>query len=259
MYAEERHLKILEILKAEKRVSVNALAQQLEISKESIRRDLRDMETHGFLKRTHGGAIISEQTTKDDELPAGFRKTINMEKKNLIAKKAVSLIEDEDIIVLDNSTTAGCMVKYLPRHYKLTIITNSLQTMLEIFSITDSAWVCVCLGGVLRRKSNATLGFLARNTFSFFRPTKMFMSCAGIDKNGLMTEGNISEVEVKLDFIQHSDQKFLLMDDTKFGGQTGTVNEGGISSMDILITNASVDRRKLEYLRRHDIKILFDL
>jgi DeoR/GlpR family transcriptional regulator of sugar metabolism len=258
MYTEERRLQILEIIRKEKRVDVNPLAEQLEISRETIRRDLRNLEMHGFIKRTHGGAIINDEPARDEELPVMFRKAINIEKKCMIDKKASSFVKDDDVIVLDNSTTVTCMIKYLPRHYKLTIITNALQTMFEISGVTDSDWSCFFLGGALRRKSNATTGFIARNAFSFFRPNKLFMSCAGIDNRGIMTEGNINEVEVKQDFIQYSEQKYLLLDDTKFN-TTGIVNEGSVSNIDYLITNSSVDRRKLEFLRDKDVKILFDI
>lgn len=257
MYAEERRLYILELLKQKKRVDVADLATQMDISPETIRRDLREMESSGHLKRTHGGAIFVGDPEPGPEIPVLFRKAINYEEKARIARRAAAFIEDGDVIALDNSTTVFCLLKYIPKDYKITVLTNAIQVVLEIYSFTDCAWTCVSLGGVVRPKSCSTVGFLACNTLSFFRPNKFFMSCNGVDRDGQLTEGNISETEIKRAMIRCSQKRFLLMDESKWG-QIGVVNEANISEMDYLITNASVDRAKIEFLRDKGVKILFD-
>lgn len=256
MYAEERRLYILELLKQTKRVDVGDLATKMDISPETIRRDLREMEASGHLKRTHGGAIYAGDPEPGPEIPEVLRKAINFEEKCRLARKAATFVEDGDVVVLDNSTTVSCILQYIPKNYKITVLTNAIRAVVEFASYSDCDWTCVSLGGIVRQKTCSTIGFLACNTLSFFRPNKLFLSCNGIDRDGQLTEGNINETEIKRAMIRSSQKRFLLMDETKWG-QMGVVNEANISEFDYLITNATVDRTKIEFLRDKGVKILF--
>lgn len=256
MHSEERRQKIYDMLKVQKIMDVSALSKKLSVSCETIRRDLNHLEKNELIKRTHGGAmILPSSENKNKELTIHFRKTINLDQKKVLAKKAASFISDNDVILLDNSTTAASIIPFLPRTYHLTIITNSIQTMFELYNVTNSEWNCICLGGILRRKTCSTVGFLANNALSYLRPDKMFMSCAGIDANGQMTEGNIDEVEIKTAMIKSSKTKFILMDETKYGN-IGSFNGENIDQMNYLITNfESADKYKNQ-LKNNNIEII---
>ncbi|SFS23609.1 DeoR/GlpR family DNA-binding transcription regulator [Enterocloster citroniae] len=256
MYNEERRQKIYEMLKIQKVLDVTTLAKRLSVSCETIRRDLKYLEKSDLIKRTHGGAmLLPSGENKNKELTVGFRKTINLDKKRILAKKAASFIADDDVIILDNSTTAASILAFLPRNYHLTIITNSLQTMLELYNITNSEWTCISLGGHLRRKTCSTVGFLAKNVLSYLRPDKMFMSCAGINTEGQMTEGSIEEVEIKTAMIKESKMKFILMDETKYGN-TGSFNGENVDQMDYFITNEAAAEKYKDFLKDRNIEII---
>lgn len=256
MYAEERRIKIYDLLKETRRVDVAELSEMFKASLETIRRDLREMEADGLLRRTHGGAIIMDKPKTENDMPVVFRKTLNSELKDDIARAAVTHINDGDIVALDNSTTALCLLKFIPKEYKITLVTNSIQSILEAMSINDGEWNCISLGGMVNPRSYSTVGFIASNALSFFRPNILFMSCAGLDENGRLTEGSMSGVEIKRELIKCSQKKVLLLDATKWG-LVGGVAEAEIEEIDVLITNESCDKKRLEFLRDKRIDIRF--
>lgn len=256
MYAEERRIHIYDLLKHAKRVDVADLSERFGASLETIRRDLREMEADGLLRRTHGGAIIMDKPKTEVDMPVVFRKTINSDLKDEIARVAAGHVHDGDIVALDNSTTSLCILKFIPTDFKLTLVTNSIQSVIEAMSINDRDWSCICLGGMVNHRSYSTFGFIASNSLSFFRPNILFMSCAGLDETGRLTEGSISGVEIKRELIRRSQKKVLLLDATKWG-LVGGVAEADIEEMDLLITNESSERKKLEFLRDKRIEICF--
>ncbi len=257
MYAEERRQRIRELLELNKRVDVAELAEMMGSSPETIRRDLREMEVGGLLRRTHGGAIAIAETRRRSEIHIQSRKAINFRLKAAVAKRAAEFVEDGDVIAIDNSSTAYCLLEYLPRHYKITVLTNSIQVILEILSFSGCSWTCVSLGGVLHHNYTSTYGFLACRTLDYLRPDKLFMSCFGVDGDGSMTEGNLKDVEIKLAMLGRSRVSYLLLDEMKWG-RVGTAVTGPVSKVDYIVTNSGADRQKMEFLSRMDVELLFD-
>lgn len=256
MYAEERRIKIYDMLKQTKRVDVADLSERFNASLETIRRDLRDMEADGLLRRTHGGAIIMDKLKTENDIPVVFRKTINLELKDEIARVAATHVSDGDIVALDNSTTALRVLKFIPKEYKITLVTNSIQSILEAMAMNERDWTCICLGGMVNPRSYSTAGFIASASLNFFRPNILFMSCAGLDEKGRLTEGSMSGVEIKRELIRCSQKKVLLFDAAKWD-LVGGIAEAEIEEMDLLITNASSEKEKLDFLRDKHISIHF--
>ncbi|MDR1745382.1 MAG: DeoR/GlpR family DNA-binding transcription regulator [Planctomycetota bacterium] len=248
---------ILKQLKKKKRVGVLDLAGELSISPETIRRDLNEMEADGFLKRTHGGAISLGSRESRPLLGILSRRAVEFDKKSAIAKTAAGFVESGDVIAIDNSTTACHMIDFIPAGIKLTLVTYSLQVIIDAAAKHDCNWTCVSLGGIVNPGNLSSHGMLTANALSFFQPRKLFMSCAGIDPSGVMTEGNLLEAEIKRELIKACRKTFLLVDKSKWG-QVGSVNEGSAADMDCLITNADVDPEKLAVLRGANVRIVFD-
>ena len=106
MYSIERKTEIQRILENAGRTEVNSLAKMFETSKETIRRDLREMEEAGTLRRTHGGAVFVQQKLKiDDDFPVETRQIHHQKEKDAICAIAAGFIEMDDSIFIDNSST----------------------------------------------------------------------------------------------------------------------------------------------------------
>jgi Transcriptional regulators of sugar metabolism len=179
MYSIERKAEILKLLEQNGRVDVNELSSLLQASRETIRRDLSELEENGALKRTHGGAVFGSINPKTvDEFPVAVREIQQFKEKDAICQRAAAFIEDGDSLFVDNSSTCIYLLKYIPPEYHVTIITNSIKVMLEAAKNRHANHMLVCLGGAAQRKQPFTVwqhhpekqwGVLSQQSFHVLR------------------------------------------------------------------------------------------
>jgi len=256
MYGAERRSLILESLEREGNVNVNLLASQFSTSRETIRRDLRDMEAAGILKRTYGGAVLTSSNRSDGyEYPLQVREVQHYEEKQRICKAAASFVEDGDMIFLDNSSTTIGLLRYVPRDIKFSVLTNSIQIMLEAGELNNSNIVVIGLGGIFNAKNYSLTGLLSKSCAENFFPDKAFMSCRGVDERSGMTDASILEIEVKRNMLSRSRQFILLADYSKFG-LIGAVHMGSLDEVDVVVTDAKADPDKLKMFQDRKARIV---
>jgi len=240
MYGIQRQSLILEMLVAEGEVEVTKLAEKFGTSKETIRRDLRELEESGLLTRTHGGAVSGNHLVSEGyEYPLLVRGLQKYEEKQMICRATIPLLEDGDTIFLDNSSTTMSLLKYIPSNLKITIVTNSIQVILEVGKLHNPNLVVMCLGGVFYEKNYSLIGVLSIDAANRFFPDKAIMSCRGIDKRSGMTDASIYEIDVKRKMLENAKRFILMADYTKFG-LTGAIHLGGLEEIDILVTDSKV-------------------
>ena len=146
MLALERRNLILEKLQTERRVVVSELSQLYEVSEETIRRDLDKLEKEGLATKSYGGAVINENVSID--LPFNIRKNQNVGGKQKMAEIVAEMVQDGDHIFLDASTTAVFIAKALKDKERLTVITNSMEILIELSDV--SGWNIISTGGVMK-------------------------------------------------------------------------------------------------------------
>ena len=256
MFPSERRAKILQAINDKGHLDVNTLADKVGVSRETIRRDLKAMELEGLLKRARGGAIACEDIGSGYEMPVSFRATFHPELKDSLCKKAASFIKEGDLIIIDNSSTALGLIKYLPKEYHLTIITNSIQCLLQYYECGKHNWTCVSLGGILREKTFSTFGYIAEQALAQFRPNKVFISCTGINADYQVTDGTIDEFSLKQNMVRLGQEVFLLIDKTKFN-KSGIIALCDVSDVDYIITNASLDAEQAEFIGKCNTKVIY--
>lgn len=236
MLAIERRNKILEILQKESRVVVNDLSTLFDVTEETIRRDLEKLEKEGFAKKTYGGAIVSESPNVD--LPYKVRIEANVAKKQQIAEIVSSLIEDGDRIMLDGSSTAVFVAKQLKNKKNLTIITNSIEILLELSNIPG--WKVLSTGGELKEGSNSLIGYQAENMIGNYHVNKAVISCKGVDIKKGITDSNDMDKNIKKLMLDSSDMKILVVDNSKFDKISFTrICE--LSYIDVVITDSELN------------------
>ena len=177
MLALERRNLILEKLQAEKRVVVSELSQLYDVSEETIRRDLDKLEKEGLAIKSYGGAVINEDVSID--LPFNVRKNQNVTGKQKMAELAASLVKDGDHIFLDASTTAVFVAKALKEKERLTVITNSMEILLELADV--SGWNIISTGGVMKEGYLAFLGSKTDESIRSYYVDKVIFSCKALD------------------------------------------------------------------------------
>ena len=128
----DREKQILEILLKEKKSSVKQLAKILFVSEPSVRRDLQSLEKQNLIKRIHGGAVLEETALSKNKIPFLIREYEQSSAKTMIAKKAIDLICDNDIVFLDASTSCYYLIPFLASKRNLTVITNGVKALVKL-------------------------------------------------------------------------------------------------------------------------------
>lgn len=213
MLAIERKNAILETLQKEQRVLVAELSQEYGVTEETIRRDLDKLEKEGFVKKTYGGAVLNENT--NIEMPLRIREKTNRKEKQTIAKLAAEMIEDGDSIILDSSSTSLMVAQELKDRKKLTVITNSLEVLIELSK--SKGVKVISTGGVLKSSSLSLVGRNAEKTLQNFYVDKAIISCKGLDIRKGATDSTEAAAEIKQSMISCSKKLILVVDSTKFG------------------------------------------
>lgn len=212
MLTTERHLEILSILNKKKAVTVSQLCATLYVSSATIRRDLTQLEREGLLRRSHGGAILSEGGNK--ELSVLTRSKEHVQAKNKIAQLASLYINDGNTLFLDSSSSVCSIIPYLPAFQQITVITNGLHCALSL-SETTNCNVYLPAGQVISR-TNSLVGSETLLSILNFNADVAFVSCAGVSQSGGITEASVEQSRIKQAMLKQSKTKILLCDNSKF-------------------------------------------
>ena len=213
MFVEERHQEILRLLEENEKVKVKDLSKRFEVTEDCIRKDLASMEVKNLLKRTYGGAVRPD--TLHNNI-VSTRKDKNIKEKQQIAKKAVELIRNGDMIFLDTSTTNIELAKeIIKRELQITVVSCMLD-IAELFTTTKNVNF-ILLGGQFNRSQNGFLGELTRQMMENFRFDICFMGVVGADLfNNVITTYVPEDGIMKRDAVQKSSQCYLVMESNKF-------------------------------------------
>ena len=252
MLAAERRNLILEKLQDEKKVVVSELSEQFGVSEETIRRDLDKLDKERLATKTYGGAVLVENNNAD--MPFNVRKKKNMQGKKIIAEIIAGLIADGDHIFMDPSTTAVSIVKALKGRKRLTIVTNSIELLVEMADA--SGWDVISTGGTLRENYLALVGPKAVDSVNSFNADKVIMSCKGIDMEKGITDANEMFSQVKKAMLRSSTQRILAADYTKFD-KVAFSQICEVADIDMVVTDVRPDRAWMEYFNEKGIECLY--
>jgi DeoR/GlpR family transcriptional regulator of sugar metabolism len=254
-FAAKRHQKILELLDKSGEINAIELTDALNTSRETVRRDLNELSDKGLLIKTHGGAVSLERKI-DFEIftPLNNRKNAHQTEKQALCRYAAKLVEEYDTIYIDNSTTAAHIIDYIPKQYKLTFITNSINLITELSVLHNPKWNIIALGGVLDYETYSVNRYLAMNNLKYFQPNKSFISCHGVGEEFIVADTNIDDVEIKRYIVNTCKQTFLLVDYSKMPCR-GVVNIADASEFHCIITNDKVNSAFLCQLVSHNCTV----
>lgn len=252
MLAVDRLKKIEELLIENGSVMISNLSELLDVSEETIRRDLEKLEKENKLKRVRRGAYLPE--TSDNEVPIGIREKIFLEEKQLLGEKCIELIEEGDCIMLDSSTTALYIAKNLnTSKKKVTVITNSLMITHE-FDKSKTVKV-ICLGGILRKSTSSFVGYMTTDCLQKLAADKAFISCSSISIDMGVTDNHELEAMVRKNMLINSMKRFLVVDYTKF--DSPSVNKiCRLNELDMIITDRKVPKKYKEILMKNEVEIV---
>ncbi len=229
MFAVERQKRILELLKENGAVWVSKLAEDLDVTEETVRRDLEKLEQKEALLRTHGGAVPI--TDNNHELSLDKRKNLNTDAKIKLAKEAVKHIVSGDTIFLDASTTTFYIAKELKSLKNITVVSNSLRVVEELIGCDGIKVIAV--GGVATPNQSLVGSIAENNIRNNYFANKVFFSSRGISHVGIL-DSNEQECFIKQCMMQNATKKFFVCDKSKIN-KVGFVKLAQLEDVDCVI------------------------
>lgn len=246
----ERHIQIINLLNKNIRMTTNALCKKLNVSACTIRNDLNFLEKENLLKKFHGGATILE---KHYTMDINKRNKENSFEKEMIANEALKLIQNDQCIILDASSTALVLARKLVKFKRLTVITNGVYTMMALKDLPNIT--VIFIGGIVTKKSACTEGLLGCDLLDKINADISFISSHGFTLNEGLTDFNLYEVELKKQMIKRSKKCIALLDYTKFENiSTASFCKSG--DIDLIVTDKNTDNSIIEKYRHSEIKII---
>ncbi len=213
MFNQERQTEILRLLEKNERVSVTELSETFQVSVDTVRRDLRQMEQEGLLKRAHGGAILPH----NPGVSFGYatRKKLHQREKTGIARMAATFISDGDTLLLDSSTTAAAIIPELGRFKGLTVFTNSIAIASEI-NATYPQIKLFMIGGLLHTEHASTSSIECLSFIRKLYVDKVFVGSCSISSERGLSASVIDDAAIKKAMLHAGKQVIILADSTKF-------------------------------------------
>lgn len=212
MIQYERHNEILQQLEKNPSMSIRKLAAALYTSEATIRRDLKELEEQGLIRRVYGGAVLIQSPGLNAPLS-----TRNLEKsdiKDKIAREAAAMVRNGDTLILDASSTTQHMLKYLSTFRDLTVITNCLPI---IEKLADSKIRLICTGGTYSPTDAVFTGHQTHEALCNLHADWLFFSSRGLALSGEISDSNEEETAVRRIMLKRAKKKIFLCHSDKIG------------------------------------------
>lgn len=232
-----RSYDILEYLRKHRRCTLAELMERFGVSSATIHRDVAELESRNAVERVRGGIVFTDAPAPR---PGGTdyqnRAIANQASKDRIARKALKLVAEGDILFLDSSTTVYSFAQLLRRQRfdHLTILTNSVS-IIQNFRLFPQHWVLIGLGGNYDPQLNSILGAEALRQLGEFNITKCFVSAFGLDSR-MATTNHERQSELIKKVLDAAESRYLLADRSKFG-RTGLYRLSAIGAFDAVVTD----------------------
>ncbi|HZZ10842.1 MAG TPA: DeoR/GlpR family DNA-binding transcription regulator [Paraburkholderia sp.] len=234
MWQEDRHQRIRALLSTLERVSTERIMADLGVSRETVRRDLLDLEALGELRRVHGGAIQPIH-----EAPIAERAQTRVKSKRAIAKAATALIASGQTLFIDAGTTTAALAEALANLANLTIVTNSIDVAMRMRGVgepTEATNEVILLGGSISDRAMATTGATTVLDIQRYRADIALLSPVGIDHRHGATNFDHAETEVARAMVANAERVVILADYSKIG-QRSRISYCPAERIDVLVTN----------------------
>lgn len=248
---EKRKRKILDQISREGKVEVLALAEELQVSTETIRRDLERLDVEGRLKKVHGGAIRLRSDSL--ELPFDEKTLIHAQEKAAIGKFAASMVKNGDTVMIGNGTTTLEVIRNLQNHSNVTLVTHSTPALLLAMEVFPGR--IIFLGGEVNRHQKSTSGPLAEQILHQLRVNKVFISAGGVSLIDGITDYELSEASISRKMMERADEAIVLADHSKFG-QSTFANVCSLADVYTIVTDRQIPEEWKRYLKERDIQLL---
>jgi DeoR/GlpR family transcriptional regulator of sugar metabolism len=247
---EERHHRILDRVRQNGRAEVGELSERFGVSEITTRRDLKELEEQGLVRRVHGGVVYPVQL--QNEVPVIQRMTERHSYKERIAQATAALVQDNDSVFIGSGSTTALVAKLLKGRKGLSVVTNALTVANELANEKDMN--IVILGGMLRATELSMIGHITEQALSEVRVDKVIIGIRAIDLRAGLTNDYLPEVMTDRAILDIGSQVILVADHSKFG-KVASAFLAPVERITTVVTDDRTDAGILETLRRQGIAV----
>lgn len=233
-------------------VSIDELCEVFGVSKNTIRRDLNELEQRGHITKVYGGVTA---TVPSGAVPTPIRSGLNQIDKYLIGRLAAEEVADGDTIFIDSGTTTLCLLRFLVAKKRITIITHSLGALSEA-SKYDNLNI-ISLGGIYSPTTDSFVGLSAIEALSSMRINKAFMGATGVSLTAGMTNTTFLEAEIKRAVVHRADNIYGMVDSSKIGKEA-IVTFCHLKDLTAFITDCEPPKEYVDLCNAENVKLRYE-
>ncbi|MFC3075644.1 DeoR/GlpR family DNA-binding transcription regulator [Shinella pollutisoli] len=250
MNHSKRHNDILRLLQQDGTVTISDLARKLDVSLETVRRDIRPLTESGTVVKMHGAVALPSVI---GEAPFEKRMRENSAAKKAIAVATAATIRDGDSIMLDTGTTTSFLARELLGHRRLTVVTNSSDIARTLSTVNGNR--VYMAGGELRSDNGAAFGISAIEFISHFTVTHAIISTGAIDAAIGVMDYDLEEAEFARAVVSCGKRTVVITDHSKFGRQ-GLVRVCDLAAISDLVTDKAPPRDVAAALKTAGVRVI---
>ncbi|EMI20818.1 transcriptional regulator, DeoR family [Rhodopirellula maiorica SM1] len=249
MSTKSRRDRLRELIQTRGFAALGELAETLNVSESTIRRDLEELEKAGDARRTHGGVFWTGKTATIRVF--GNRRDTMWPAKSAIGLVAAELVDDHDTILLDGGSTTYELARHLVKR-PLQVVTNSLPVA-HLLSSSESIDL-IMIGGCVRGRTAVAIGPMADSMLHTLNVGKAFLSVAGINERGYFNS-DMMLVESEKAMIAAADQSIVVTDSSKFG-KVSLSRLCGLHEVNAVVTDSGIDSEWKERLEKAGVGLV---
>ncbi|WP_263079977.1 DeoR/GlpR family transcriptional regulator [Endozoicomonas sp. Mp262] len=246
-----RHERIVELIRGRGFLTTDELVSIFQVTPQTIRRDLNELDRQGLISRHHGGA--GEPTSSTVNTAYTERKGLLHDEKNKIAATLAQRIPDGASLFINIGTSTEAVARHLLGHSRLKVITNNLHVASILLQRDD--FTVLIAGGEVRNRDGGVIGEATRDFIDQFRVDYAVIGISGIDLDGSLLDYDYHEVRVAQAMIANSRHRFLAADHSKVG-RNAMIRLGHLRDIDALFTDAVPPEPLQTCLANHQTEVV---
>ncbi len=240
---------IMDYLRENGSVQVDELAIHLQVTPQTIRRDLNHLYDLDHVQRIRGGAVIKNTV---ENLGYGARKLLMADEKTEIARFTSKIITNNSSMFINLGTTTERVAEFLKEHTSILVITNNINVASTLWPIKKIE--VMIAGGMIRHIDGGIVGTSAEEFVTRFKPDFAVVGCSAIDDTGEILEYDLREVRVTQNIIRQARTVILVADSMK-SKRSAPVKVGTLSDIDILVTDSGISKEFIELCQQKNVDV----
>lgn len=249
--------KIEELLQDMHSLSIDYLCEYFNVSKNTIRRDIAEMDKVGCIKKVYGGIVLNEDEKPVQDTKHGHNwvlNTLNLKEKMEIAKLAATLVEDEDVIYIDIGTTTALLLPYIEKKKNVTIVTANINAINA--AVETEKFNIIATGGTLYPPSKAFVGPNVTRSINMYNISKFFMSTIGVSLENGATSSSPLDCEIQYLLANRPGKHYLMLDNSKLDAPS-LVSYGSLKDFDAVIVNQRPMQKYVDYFEDNNVELIY--